>query len=135
MKVNILKRKIEFLNTLLYKEKNDHLHTTLYKQPNDRQNYSHSKLEHSYALKKGIAFSQVLRINRIWLATSESQNTLRYLEIDFWVQGCQHDKENSEKCSKRKGKSRSSHQSCSIKKVFLKISQNSQENTSARVPF
>ena len=28
---------------------------------------------------------------------------------------------------------RSSHQSCSIKKVFLKISQNLQENTRARV--
>ena len=30
---------------------------------------------------------------------------------------------------------RSSHQKCSIKKVFLKISQNSQENTCARVSF
>ena len=29
----------------------------------------------------------------------------------------------------------SSHQRCSIKKVFLKILQNSQENTYARVPF
>ena len=29
----------------------------------------------------------------------------------------------------------SSHQRCSIKKVFLKILQNSQENTCARVPF
>ena len=30
---------------------------------------------------------------------------------------------------------RSSHQRCSIKKVFLKVSQNSQENKCARVPF
>ena len=30
---------------------------------------------------------------------------------------------------------RSSHQSCSIKKVFLEISQNSQENTCARASF
>ena len=30
---------------------------------------------------------------------------------------------------------RSSHQRCSMKKVFLEISQNSQENTYARVPF
>ena len=30
---------------------------------------------------------------------------------------------------------RSSHQRCSIKKVFLEISQNSQENTYARVSF
>ena len=30
---------------------------------------------------------------------------------------------------------RSSHRRCSVKKVFLEISQNSQENTCARVPF
>ena len=30
---------------------------------------------------------------------------------------------------------RSSHRRCSVKKVFLKISQNSQENTCARVSF
>ena len=30
---------------------------------------------------------------------------------------------------------RSTHQTCSIKKVFLKISQNSQENTCTRVSF
>ena len=30
---------------------------------------------------------------------------------------------------------RSSHQRCSVKKVFLEISQNSHENTCARVPF
>ena len=30
---------------------------------------------------------------------------------------------------------RSSHQRCSVKKAFLKILQNSQENTSARVSF
>ena len=30
---------------------------------------------------------------------------------------------------------RSSHQTCSIKKVFLKVSQNPQQNTSARVCF
>ena len=30
---------------------------------------------------------------------------------------------------------RSSHQRCSVKKVFLEISQNSQENTCARVSF
>ena len=30
---------------------------------------------------------------------------------------------------------RSSHQKCSVRKVFLKISQNSQENTCARVSF
>ena len=33
------------------------------------------------------------------------------------------------------GSYRSSHQRCSIKKVFLKISQNLQENTCARVSF
>ena len=32
-------------------------------------------------------------------------------------------------------KDRSSHQRCSIKKVFLEISQNSQENTCSRVSF
>ena len=34
-----------------------------------------------------------------------------------------------------KGNPRSSHQRCSIKKVFLEISQSLQENTCARVSF
>ena len=41
------------------------------------------------------------------------------------------------RATKKKGtkKNRSSHRRCSIKKLFLKISQNSQENTCARVSF
>ena len=37
--------------------------------------------------------------------------------------------------SLRNSKCRSSHQRCSVKKVFLEISQNSQENTCAKVSF
>ena len=66
---NILKKKVKLLDTL-YKDKNDHFQTTLYKKPTNRQNYLHSKSEHPYALKKSMAFTQVLRINR----TSSHEN-------------------------------------------------------------
>ena len=38
-------------------------------------------------------------------------------------------------CFFKKSLNRSSHYRCSVKKVFLEISQNSQENTCARVSF
>ena len=55
----------EFLDTLVYVDNNNKLQTTLYKKPTDRQNYLYSKSEHSYSLKKSIAYSHALRIKRI----------------------------------------------------------------------
>ena len=57
------KDKIEFLNTLIYKDKNNNIQTNLYKKPTDRQNYIHSKSAHPY--------SQVLRLKRICSTTGE----------------------------------------------------------------
>ena len=41
------KAKIEFLDTLLYKDKNEHLQIALYRNPTYRQNYLHSKSEYT----------------------------------------------------------------------------------------
>ena len=50
------KDKIEFLDTLIYKEKNNNIQITLYKKPTDRQNYMHLKSAHPFSLKKSIAY-------------------------------------------------------------------------------
>ena len=65
------KDKIEFLNTLIYKDKNNNIQTNLYKKPTDRQNYIHSKSAHPFSLKKSIAYSQALRLKRICSTTGE----------------------------------------------------------------
>ena len=65
------KGKIEFLDTLTYKDKNNKIQTTLYKKPTDRQNYIHSKSAHPFSLKKSIAYSQALRLKRICSTTGE----------------------------------------------------------------
>ena len=65
------KEKIEFLDTLIYKDKNNNIQTTLYKKPTDRQNYIHSKSAHPFSLKKSIAYSQALRLKRICSTTGE----------------------------------------------------------------
>ena len=65
------KDKIEFLDTLTYKDKNNNIQTTLYKKPTDRQNYVHSKSTHPFLLKKSIAYSQALRLKRICPAIGE----------------------------------------------------------------
>ena len=51
------KEKIEFLNTLVYKDHNNRLQTTLYKKPTDGQNYLHAKSAHPLSLKKSIPIS------------------------------------------------------------------------------
>ena len=65
------KDKIEFLDTLIYKDKNNNIQTTLYKKPTDRQNYIHSKSTHPFSLKKSTAYSQALRLKRICSTTGE----------------------------------------------------------------
>ena len=44
--LNFFKEKIEFLDTLVYKDHNNCLQTTLFKKPIDRQNYLHAKSAH-----------------------------------------------------------------------------------------
>ena len=53
------KDKIEYLDTLIYKDKNSNIQTTLYKKPTDHQNYIHSKSAHPFSLKKSIAYIQL----------------------------------------------------------------------------
>ena len=65
------KDKVEFLNSLIYKDKNNNIQTILYKKPTDRQNYIPSKSAHPFSLKKGIAYSQALRLKRICSTTGE----------------------------------------------------------------
>ena len=48
------KDKIEFLDSLIYKEKNNIIQTKLYKNPTHRQNYTHSKSFHLSSLKKAV---------------------------------------------------------------------------------
>ena len=65
------RQQIEFLVTVVYIDNNNKLQATQYKKPTDRQNYLHSKSEHPYSLKKSIAYSQVLRIQRICSTQNE----------------------------------------------------------------
>ena len=65
------KDKIEFLDTLIYKDKDNNIETTLYKKPRNRQKYIHSKSAHPFSLKKSIAYSQALRLKRICSTTGE----------------------------------------------------------------
>ena len=65
------KNKIEFFDTLTYKDKNINTQTTLYKKSTDRQNYIHSKSTHPFSLKNSIAYSQALRLKWICSTTGE----------------------------------------------------------------
>ena len=58
------KEKMEFSDTLVYKNHNKRLQT-LYKKPTDCQNYLQAKSAHPLSLKKSIPYSQVLRIKRV----------------------------------------------------------------------
>ena len=57
--------KIEFLDTLVYKDHINHLQTTLSKKSTDRKNYLHAKSAHPLSLKKSIPYSQALRIRHV----------------------------------------------------------------------
>ena len=74
------KDKIEFLDTLIYKDKNNNIQTTLYKKPTDRQNYIHSKSAHPFSLKKSIAYTQALRLKRICSTIVEYEKYTKILK-------------------------------------------------------
>ena len=86
-----LRQQIEFLGTLVYIDNNNKLQTTLYKKPTDRQNYLHSKSEHSYSLKKSIAYSQALRIKRICSTQNEFEKHSSNLLQQLKKKGYHHD--------------------------------------------
>ena len=65
------KDKVEFLDTLIYKDKNNNIQTTLYIKLTDSQNYIHSKSAHPFSVRKSIAYSQALRLKRICSTTGE----------------------------------------------------------------
>ena len=85
------RQQIEFLDTLVYIDNNNKLQPTLYKNFTDHQNYLHSKLEHSYSLKKRIAYSQVLRIKRICSTQNEFEKHSCNLLQQLKKNGYHHD--------------------------------------------
>ena len=58
------KTQIIFLDVTVYLE-NSKIKTDLYVKPTDTHQYLHSSSCHSYHCKKGIPYSQTLRLNRI----------------------------------------------------------------------
>ena len=65
------KENMESLDTLLYIDSNNRLQTTFYKKPTDWQNYLHAESAHPFSLKKGIPYSQTLRIKGIYSTFEE----------------------------------------------------------------
>ena len=59
------KEKIEFLETLVYKDHKNRLQATLYKKPTNHQDYLHTKPAHPLSLRKSIPYSEALRIKRV----------------------------------------------------------------------
>ena len=72
------KTEINFLDTTLFKVDNK-LRTKLYVKPTDRQSYLHSKSEHPNSTKKGIAYSQTLRFDKICYNRSDLHNNCKRL--------------------------------------------------------
>ena len=59
------KEKIEFLETLVYKDHKNRLQATLYKKPTNHQDYLHAKSAYPLSLKNSIPYSEALRIKRV----------------------------------------------------------------------
>ena len=73
-----LKQKINFLDTTVFKVDNK-LRTKRHVKPTDRQSYLHSKSEHPNSTRKSIAYSQVLRFNKISYNRSDLHNSCKRL--------------------------------------------------------
>ena len=71
--------KIEFLDTLVYKDHNNRSQATFNKKQTDHQNYPHTKTAHALSLKMSIAYSQALRIKRVCSTFDEYENHLNEL--------------------------------------------------------
>ena len=69
---------INFLDTTVFKV-DSKLRTILYVKPTDRQSYLRSKSEHINSTDKSIAYSQILRFNKICYNRSDLHNNCKRL--------------------------------------------------------
>ena len=82
----ISKTNIGFLDTKVYIE-NNKLYTKIYRKKTDRQTFLNVSSEHPKYLKSSIKYSQVLRIKRVYLKTTDFKYYLHKLKERFVKQG------------------------------------------------
>ena len=76
------KTQINFLDVTVYLE-NGNIKTDLYVKPTDTRQYLHSSSCHPYHCKKGIPYSQTLRLNRV---SSDSRSfNRRCNDLERWL--------------------------------------------------
>ena len=68
------KEKIEFLDTLVYKDHSNRLQAGTHKKTTDRQIYFYAKSPHHLSLTKSIPYSEALRIKRVFSTFDEYKN-------------------------------------------------------------
>ena len=73
---------INFLDVTVYLE-NGKINTDLYVKPTDTHQYLHSSSCHSYHCKKGITYSQTLRLNRI--CSDSTYCDRRFNDLERWL--------------------------------------------------
>ena len=73
---------INFLDATVYLE-NEKIKTDLYVKPTDTHQYLHSSSCHSYHCKKGIRYSQTLRLNRIFSDSTSFHR--RCNDLEKWL--------------------------------------------------
>ena len=82
------KKEINFLDTIVY-IKNNRLLTKLFRKKTDRQSYLHNQSYHPSSTKKGIPYSQALRIRRICSETTDLDHNLKQLKSTLLKRGYQ----------------------------------------------
>jgi len=80
------KEEINFLDTTVY-IKNNRLLTKLYRKPTDRQSYLNNKSYHPNSTKRGIPYSQALRMKRICSEQDELKKNLDHLKLTLLSRG------------------------------------------------
>jgi len=80
------KEEIHFLDTTVY-IKNNRLLTKLYRKPTDRQSYLNNKSYHPNSTKRGIPYSQALRMKRICSEQDELKKNLDHLKLTLLSRG------------------------------------------------
>ena len=76
----ISKTEISLLNTTVF-EVGNQFHTKLYEKPNNWKSYLHSKSDHQHYIKNSIAYSQVLRLNKISQQERSRKNSQKLLKL------------------------------------------------------
>ena len=79
------RQSVPFLDVLV--TKSEIMHTTVYRKPTDRNNFLHSTSYHPASLKKGLPYSQMLRLKRICSTESELNKHARDLCDRFRAKG------------------------------------------------